>query len=295
MGRNRAFQSLSHTGTDYTVKRGVPVLAPLDGIVTFSKFQIEQQTNERLCSREGPCVNVMEDGNLIVIAHENVDPAGIDASTLCAHLDEIFVSEGEIVKRGQIIATVGNTGTLCATNCPFHLHFQIFRGKKVLGDNFDPYPDYWFGGKGKPLAFDPNRDYSAVDGQPVAMMTHPIAFGPFLQEALSTAEQKCIGGPEQKCVSEGWQKAPARGLSASVDQATYLDYGGLSFGDGVPSAPLTLFEPIAVAIHLEDVDVVRQPVEEGTGEALGGEHAALLRGADRAPVARFLRRPQGQR
>src|SRR3954462_10413037 len=35
---------------------------------------------------------------------------------------------------------------------------------------------------------------------------------------------------------------------------------------------LALLEPIAVAVHLQDVDVVREPVEQRAGEPLGGEY-----------------------
>ena len=36
--------------------------------------------------------------------------------------------------------------------------------------------------------------------------------------------------------------------------------GRLIVGGGVARASFTLFEPVAVAVHLEDVDVVGQPV-----------------------------------
>ncbi len=36
--------------------------------------------------------------------------------------------------------------------------------------------------------------------------------------------------------------------------------------------PAALIEPEALAIHLEDVDVVRQPVEQCARQALGTEH-----------------------
>ena len=38
---------------------------------------------------------------------------------------------------------------------------------------------------------------------------------------------------------------------------------------------LAVFEPIALAIHLQDVDVVREPVEQGAGEPLGPEPCRL--------------------
>ena len=36
---------------------------------------------------------------------------------------------------------------------------------------------------------------------------------------------------------------------------------------------LALIEPVAVAIHLQDMDVMSEPVEQRTGEPLGTEHA----------------------
>src|SRR5258708_34328296 len=41
-------------------------------------------------------------------------------------------------------------------------------------------------------------------------------------------------------------------------------------------AALALLEPIAVAVPFEDVDVVREPVEQRAGEPLGCEHAGPL-------------------
>ena len=35
-------------------------------------------------------------------------------------------------------------------------------------------------------------------------------------------------------------------------------------------------EPVAVAVHLQDMDVVGQPVEQRTSQPLGGEHAGPL-------------------
>ena len=39
---------------------------------------------------------------------------------------------------------------------------------------------------------------------------------------------------------------------------------------------LARLEPIALAVHLEDVDVVREPVEERAGEPFGAEDARPL-------------------
>lgn len=54
-------------------------------------------------------------GNFVIIDHN------IDYLTLYAHLNHIFVQEGEIVAQGQILGTVGSTGNSTGP----HLHFEI--------------------------------------------------------------------------------------------------------------------------------------------------------------------------
>ena len=47
-------------------------------------------------------------------------------------------------------------------------------------------------------------------------------------------------------------------------------------GPGRASTVPALAEPIALTVHLEDVDVMGEAVEERTGQALGAEHAGPL-------------------
>jgi murein DD-endopeptidase MepM/ murein hydrolase activator NlpD len=54
-------------------------------------------------------------GRFVVIDHN------IDYITLYAHLEQIFVQEGEVVGKGQILGTVGSTGNSTGP----HLHFEI--------------------------------------------------------------------------------------------------------------------------------------------------------------------------
>ena len=49
--------------------------------------------------------------------------------------------------------------------------------------------------------------------------------------------------------------------------------GRLRHGWVAGLALLALLEAIAVAVHLEDVDVVGEPVEQGARQPLGAEHA----------------------
>lgn len=63
-------------------------------------------------------------GNLIIIEHEN------DMTTYYAHLNDIYVKEGEIIKKGQRVGSVGNTGLSTGP----HLHFEL----RVNGEPVNP-------------------------------------------------------------------------------------------------------------------------------------------------------------
>ena len=65
---------------------------------------------------------------------------------------------------------------------------------------------------------------------------------------------------------------------------------------------LTLFEPVAVAVHLQDMDMVREPVEQGSRQAFGaedlspfieGEIAGDQRGAALVTLAEDLKQEFG--
>ncbi|MFH2096119.1 MAG: M23 family metallopeptidase, partial [Bacteroidota bacterium] len=86
-----------HYGMDFTASRGSDVYVTGDGVVSEVKF-----------SRRGY-------GNEIVIDH------GFSYKTRYAHLQTIMVREGQKVKRGEIIGTVGNTGLSSAP----HLHYEV--------------------------------------------------------------------------------------------------------------------------------------------------------------------------
>ncbi len=87
---------LQHLGTDLDADTGVPVYAINDGRVVFVK-------------------NLTNDGNTLVIDH------GLGIYSLYLHLNEFKVSPEDMVKRGDVIATVGNTGYSLGS----HLHFSV--------------------------------------------------------------------------------------------------------------------------------------------------------------------------
>ncbi len=115
-GSRRIFNGIKknpHTGTDIAAPLGTPVLSSGDGVVVLAQK------------------GYFYTGNMIVIDH------GDTLKTIYAHLNDISVKKGDIVKGGDIIGHVGNTGR--ATGA--HLHWGAvldhvrFRPESLLDIN----------------------------------------------------------------------------------------------------------------------------------------------------------------
>ncbi len=85
-----------HKGLDIATAKGSPIIATADGIVTFSGVK-----------------GLL--GKAVVIDH------GHGISTRYAHCDKTLNQSGDIVKRGEIIARVGNSGRSTGP----HLHYEV--------------------------------------------------------------------------------------------------------------------------------------------------------------------------
>lgn len=102
------FMAQAHNGLDFVASIGKNVYATGDGIVTFVRY-----------SRTGY-------GNEIVIDHK------FGFGSRYGHLHEIKVKEGEVVKRGQVIGTVGQTGRATGP----HLHYEVLFENKPVNPAF---------------------------------------------------------------------------------------------------------------------------------------------------------------
>ena len=92
-----------HTGTDYAVPQGTPVLTVDDAVVAL--------TGEFFFS-----------GNSVFLDHGN------GLISMYFHLHEVFVEQGDEISRGRSIGTVGSTGRSTGP----HLHFGIrWQGARV--------------------------------------------------------------------------------------------------------------------------------------------------------------------
>jgi murein DD-endopeptidase MepM/ murein hydrolase activator NlpD len=93
-----------HGGIDISAERGTPIAAAADGLVIFSG--------------RGPDGY----GNMVMLDH------GSRLITLYAHHDCNLVRVGERVRRGQIIALMGETGRASGT----HLHFEVHQDGRLV-------------------------------------------------------------------------------------------------------------------------------------------------------------------
>jgi murein DD-endopeptidase MepM/ murein hydrolase activator NlpD len=87
-----------HRGLDVSTNIGTPVVAPADGLVTYSGRKVDF-------------------GNIVTIDHGN------GYKTRYGHNSKLLARRGQRVKRGQVIAFVGNTGRSTGP----HLHYEVIR------------------------------------------------------------------------------------------------------------------------------------------------------------------------
>lgn len=102
-------KSRRHTGIDFALMPGYPVYATGDGVVEVVRNDFYGY------------------GNQVVIDH------GFGYKTRYAHLKSINVSEGMVLKRGEMLGTSGNSGRSSGP----HLHYEvIYRDQHMNPSNY---------------------------------------------------------------------------------------------------------------------------------------------------------------
>lgn len=142
---------------------GAKVLAVADGTVVDTLANLDNQIPGTLPDPKTITIQNV-DGNHIVL------DLGHGKYAFYAHLqkDSLLVSKGDHVKRGQVLALLGNTGN---TSAP-HLHFHLMDGTSVLGSSGLPYTiDHFMVAGQLPAA---QFDASGIDGDwSKDMFAHP--------------------------------------------------------------------------------------------------------------------------
>lgn len=105
-----------HYGMDFTSPTGTEVYATGDGVV--------KETRGSRRSRAGM-------GMMVKIDH------GYGYETIYGHLSRFNVRKGQKVKRGDVIAFVGNTGGSTAP----HLHYEVHKSGKAVNPQYYYYKD----------------------------------------------------------------------------------------------------------------------------------------------------------
>ena len=109
-GYQRIFNGIKknpHSGTDIAAPFNTPVQAAGNGVVVLAGF------------------DYFYTGNMVILDH------GGDLKTIYAHLNDIYVRQGERVKKGDVIASVGKSGRATGP----HLHW----GAVLNGVRFRPH------------------------------------------------------------------------------------------------------------------------------------------------------------
>lgn len=113
---------VGHTGVDFACASGSKVVAAESGTVIISKDLKNSDGSYRSY------------GRYIVIAHDKKDSAGNFVFTLYAHNSSRVVSEGQYVKKGQLIAYSGSTGNSSGPHC----HFEVRTPSAAYDDCVNP-------------------------------------------------------------------------------------------------------------------------------------------------------------
>lgn len=95
--------SRMHKGIDYGAPMGSPIIAAMDGVVSFAGFH----------GGHGNYVQIRSPGNL---------------GTGYAHMSRIIAKSGQRVRAGQLIGYVGSTGLSTGP----HLHFEVFKNNVAV-------------------------------------------------------------------------------------------------------------------------------------------------------------------
>ena len=93
-----------HKGIDIAFQRGTPIITTANGKVIEKGY------------------DALGFGNYVLIRHK------YGFFTKYAHMDKVYVGEGENVSQGQVIGTMGNTGLSTAS----HLHYEVRIGSQVV-------------------------------------------------------------------------------------------------------------------------------------------------------------------
>lgn len=161
-----------HLGVEFVNPRHTQIYAVGDGVVYYA--------GDDTTLTIGPRPKYY--GNVIIIQHDILSPEGERVYTLYGHLQTIQVAVGDVVKTGDKIATIGDSGIAIGP----HLHFEV-----RVGDGIDyratRNPDLWIR---------PFREYGVLVGRLTATNMESQGVVIFVRTPTNNRETYTYGGDE---------------------------------------------------------------------------------------------------
>jgi len=173
LNEDGAFYEGDKTQNDSYVDYGSDIIAVADGTISATLDDLDANTPGILPAADpvlGPQITVETvDGNHIV------QDIGGGVYAFYAHLQKgsLLVKTGDTVRKGQVIAKLGNTGNSDSS----HLHLHLMNGPSVLGSDGVPYVIDSF-------------DYDGQVPVPDILSTDSYLTGSFLSGQLPTPEPR---------------------------------------------------------------------------------------------------------
>jgi murein DD-endopeptidase MepM/ murein hydrolase activator NlpD len=124
-----------HTGIDFAAPIGTPIYATADGRIDEVKTQFSGY------------------GKMIIIDH------GFGYKTRYAHMHDFAVRQGQMVKRGDLIGYVGDTGLSTAP----HLHYEVMLNNVLIN------PVHYFYNDLSPAEYEKIVELASVENQSLGM------------------------------------------------------------------------------------------------------------------------------
>lgn len=147
----REYRKGVHEGVDFypghscaVIRKGTPVMAARDGVVVRADMEYRPLTREEALHQDSaPATLDRFRGRQVWVDHGTDQSTGQRVVTRYAHLESIAPSArvGTVVRAGQVIAFVGNSGTpesLDDREMEMHLHFEVRVGERFLGEGLPP-------------------------------------------------------------------------------------------------------------------------------------------------------------
>ena len=149
----RSYRNGIHEGVDIVVSFMTPVYASLDGIIVVANTEyqdVDIESYERFLKTTDIMKKTPMDiyshillGKHIIIDHGFEYLSNYRTTSTYAHLEKIYnIKVGDVVKKGDLIGYVGNTGTrygalnnLLGAHLHWEIHFENESNKYYLGQN----------------------------------------------------------------------------------------------------------------------------------------------------------------